>query len=68
MVLLSLLLPGVRLSIIRLPDKDIDTLYRVIIKFIPEEKATEEETKAFLDAAKDRRINGTISHDAINWD
>lgn len=50
------------------PDKDIDTLYKVIIKFIPEEKPTEEEVKAFLDAAEDRRINGTVSHNEINWD
>ena len=38
------------------------------IKFIPEEKPTEEEVKAFLEAEEDRRINGTISHDTINWD
>lgn len=38
------------------------------IKFIPEEKATEEEAKAFLDAEEDRTTNGTISHDNINWD
>ena len=50
------------------PDNDIDTLYKVIIKFIPEEKATEEEAKAFLDAAEDRRTSGTITHNSINWD
>ena len=50
------------------PDNDIDTLYKVIIKFIPEEKPTEEEVKAFLDAAEDRRTNETISHNDINWD
>ena len=38
------------------------------IKFIPEEKPTEEEAKAFLDAAEDRRINGTILHNSINRD
>ena len=50
------------------PDNDIDTLYKVIIKFIPEEKATEEEAKAFLDAAEDRITSGTITHNSINWD
>ena len=38
------------------------------IKFIPEEKPTEEEAKAFLDAAEDRKVNGTISHNDINWE
>ena len=50
------------------PEKDIDTLYRVIIKFIPEEKATEEEIIAFEEAREEREISGTISHNDINWD
>ena len=50
------------------PDNDIDTLYKVIIKFIPEEKATEEEIRVFEEAREEREISGTISHNDINWD
>ena len=37
------------------------------IKFIPEEKATEEEIEAFKEAREERKISGTISHNDINW-
>ena len=42
------------------PDEDIETLYRVVIKFIPEDKPEAEEAKA---------DNSELTpHDAINWD
>lgn len=50
------------------PESDIDVLYRVIVKFIPEEKPEPDEIEAFLEGRKDRGQNGTIPHDAINWD
>ena len=50
------------------PETDIEVLYKVIIKFIPEENPKEDEIQAFLDGKKDRIESGTISHDAINWD
>lgn len=50
------------------PENDIDVLYRVIVKFIPEEKPELDEIEAFLEGRKDRVQNGTIPHDAINWD
>ena len=50
------------------PDEDIDTLSRVIIKFIPEVKPEQGEIEAILDGRKDRAENGIISHDEINWD
>lgn len=50
------------------PENDIDVLYRVIVKFIPEEKPEPDEIEAFLEGRKDRVQNGTIPHDAINWD
>lgn len=43
-------------------------LYRVIIKFIPEVKPEPDEIEAILEGRKDRAENGTIPHDAINWD
>lgn len=50
------------------PDSDIDTLYKVVVKFIPETVPEPDEIEALLDGRKDREENGTISHDAINWD
>ncbi len=50
------------------PDKDIDTLYKVIIKFIPETPAEDGELEALEDGRKDREENGTVSHNDINWD
>ena len=50
------------------PDEDIETLHRVIIKFIPEVVPEPDEVEALLAGRKDRRENGTIPHDAINWD
>ena len=50
------------------PEKDIDLLYQVVIKFIPEVPAEQDEIEAFAEARADREKNGTIPHDAINWD
>lgn len=50
------------------PENDIEVLYRVIVKFIPEEKPEPDEIEALLDGRKDRVANGTIPHDAIDWD
>lgn len=50
------------------PEKDIDTLYSVIVKFIPEVIPDSEELEAIEAGRKDRAENGTIPHEAINWD
>ena len=50
------------------PEKDVDTLYKVIVKFIPEVVPELDELEALNAGRKDRAINGTISHEAINWD
>lgn len=50
------------------PEEDVEVLYKVIIKFIPEEVPEPDEIEAILERRKDRAKNGTISHDAINWD
>ena len=49
------------------PDKDIDILHQVIIKFIPSEVPEHDEIEAIEAEKADREINGTISHDDINW-
>ncbi len=50
------------------PEKDIETLYRVIIKFIPEEIPEPDELDALRTGREDRALNGTIPHEAIKWD
>lgn len=50
------------------PENDIAVLYKIIIKFIPEVEPEPDEIEALLDGRKDRAENGTISHEAINWD
>ncbi len=50
------------------PEEDVEVLYKVIIKFVPEEVPEPDEIEAILEGRKDRAKNGTVSHDAINWD
>lgn len=50
------------------PEEDIETIYRVIVKFIPEDKPLPDEIEAIERANKSIAENGTIPHDAINWD
>ena len=50
------------------PEEDIETIYKVIIKFIPEDKPLLDEIEAIERANKSIAENGKISHDAINWD
>lgn len=50
------------------PENDIDVLYKVIIKFIPEVEPEPDELAALLEGRQDRKENGTISHNDIDWD
>lgn len=49
------------------PENDIDVLYRVIVKFIPEEKPEPDEIEALLEGRKDRNVHGTI-YNLYNFD
>ena len=54
-------------SIIALvPDEDIETLYKVVLKFIPEDKPLPDEIEAIKMAREDN--SGTVSHDSIDWE
>lgn len=50
------------------PDEDIETIYNVVVKFIPEDVPLPDEIEAIARANKSIAENGTVSHDAINWD
>lgn len=49
-----------------IPEKDIEIIYRVLVRFVPEDEPTEDEIKAIERAKADK--SPTISHDEINWD
>ncbi|MCD7842630.1 MAG: hypothetical protein LUG56_09210 [Lachnospiraceae bacterium] len=49
-----------------IPDSDVETIYKVIIKFIPEVPPEPDEIAAIAEADAD--TSPTISHTAINWD
>lgn len=50
------------------PDNEIDILYHVIVKFIPEVDPEPDEIAALIEGRRDREKNGTVSHDDIQWD
>ncbi len=50
------------------PEHEIDTLYKVIVKFIPEVEPEPDEVEALLEGRADREKNGTVPHDAIEWE
>ncbi|MCM1171486.1 MAG: hypothetical protein NC393_05080 [Clostridium sp.] len=51
-----------------IPEDETETIYRVLIKFVPEVPLEPDEIEAIAEGRRDREENGTISHDAINWD
>ena len=50
------------------PDDEIDILYQLVIKFIPEVKPEPDEIEAIAKANQSILEYGTIPHSAINWD
>jgi len=50
-----------------IPEEDIDTIYNVVVRFIPEDVALPDEVAAIERANKSIAENGTIPHDAIDW-
>ncbi len=48
------------------PDEDIETIYKVVIRFIPEDKPEPDELEAIAEAKADK--SPTVPHEAINWD
>ena len=51
-----------------IPEEDIETIYKVLIRFVPEVKPEPEELEALIEGREDRKKNGTVSHNDINWD
>lgn len=49
-----------------IPEKDIDTIYKVIVKFIPESEPEPDKIEAIAEAKAD--TSPTVPHEAVNWD
>lgn len=49
-------------------DNDMDTIFKVLIRFIPEDAPMPDELSAIERANRSIAENGTVSHESINWD
>lgn len=49
-------------------DSDVDTIYKVLLKFVPEVEPLPDEVETIERANKSIAEHGTVSEDAINWD
>ena len=49
-------------------ESDIDTIFRVLIRFVPEDVALPDEVEAIEAANKSIAESGTVPHDAIDWE
>lgn len=47
---------------------DMDTIYKVLVRFIPEEMPMPDEIASIARADKSISEHGTVPHDTINWD
>lgn len=49
-------------------DNDMDTIFKVLVRFVPEEAPLPDEIEAIKRANKSIDEYGTIPHEAIDWD
>lgn len=49
-------------------DDDMETIFKVLVKFVPEEAPMPDEIAAIKRANKSISDQGTVPHEAINWD
>ena len=49
-------------------ESDTETIFRILVRFVPEEKVLPDEIEAIKRANESIEIHGTVSHDSINWD
>lgn len=49
-----------------IPEKDIDTIYKVLVRFVPEDEPTPDELQAIAEAKAD--TSPTMPHEAVDWD
>ena len=49
-------------------ENDTETIFRVLIRFVPEDTPLPDEIEAITRANQSIQKNGTVSHEDINWD
>ena len=49
-------------------ENDTETIFRVLIRFVPEDTPLPDEVEAIARANQSIQKNGTVSHSDINWD
>lgn len=49
-------------------DSDMDTIFKILVRFVPEEAPLPDEIEAIKRADKSISKYGTVSHESINWD
>lgn len=57
---------NIKYMIDMIPEKDIETIYKVLVRFVPEDEPTLDELQAIAEAKAD--ISPTVPHNAIKWD
>ena len=50
------------------PENDTDVIYRLLIKFIPTDVASDDEVIAIAEAHESLKKDGHVSFDDIDWD
>lgn len=48
-------------------DNDTETIFRVLVRFVPEDAPLSDEIDAIIKANKSIQTEGTVSHEEINW-
>lgn len=51
-----------------LDERDTETIFRVLIRFVPEDVPLPDEIRAIKHANESIDTFGTVSHDEINWE
>lgn len=48
-------------------DNDTETIFRVLVRFVPEDAPLPDEIEAIMKANQSIQTEGIISHEEINW-
>lgn len=46
---------------------DMETIFRILVRFVPEDRPLSDELRAIVRANKSIEENGVVSYDAIDW-
>lgn len=49
-------------------DSDTETIFQVLVRFVPEDKPLPDEVEAITRANQSIAENGTVVYDAMDWD